>query len=100
MSDEREFNLESPRSQRMSPRKRPKMGKVTSKDKGPQLHSQRKGKRPRSTYVERDEEQVEKKTLLVAGFGSKLQMILFLFVMAVYAYFFVPLILEFLSKSK
>ena len=90
MGDDRQFDLESPRSQKMASRSKPKMGKVSSKKKGPELSKQRTRKKPRSTYVEKDEEDLQPKSRLVAGFGSKLQLVLFIFVLVVFGLFLYP----------
>ncbi|MCK5884792.1 MAG: hypothetical protein KAG61_13970 [Bacteriovoracaceae bacterium] len=100
MSDKREFELGSPQVRANKKIARPKMGKVLPETDEPKLKKHKSEKKSRSTYVERDDQSTGKKTNLMAGFGSKLQIVLFVGSLIIIATFLAPHVIEFFNIPK
>lgn len=101
MSDEREFKLDLPN--KASAAKKPTMAaqarmKQGEKKKELKLSNQKIEHKARRDYVEQEEQQLTMKDRLAGGLASKIQLGLFLFVIAVFAYFLVPIAQEILNK--
>ncbi len=101
MSDEREFKLDIPTTP--AAKKKPLMAqqakiKQEAKKNEIKLSSQKVERKARRDYVEREEEEYTFKDRLAGGLASKIQLILFLFVVGVFAYFLWPIASEILLK--
>ena len=101
MSDEREFKIDIPKQS--AAKKRPMMvhqakEKQAEKKKEIKLSDNKLEKKARRDYVEREEEEYSMKDRLAGGLAAKIQLILFLFVIAVFSYMLLPIVQEILAQ--
>lgn len=105
MGDDREFSLDLPQKKTKAATKTSLAAKAKksadAKSAAPKLATQTKKKMSRSNYVERDDKE-KKRGLgeLTENLGSKVQMILFFFVLGVIGWFCYPIVMEILKLEK